>query len=122
MSLVASYTSPATIFRRPWDPRRGRCVTPAFFSAALIAYKNEARRYHSSRATGRDWLGMPPRSLAELRPGLPVLYMSGHPVDGTAHCGLHRGRHDFIAKPFAPATLAESVRALIESRSPGSAG
>ena len=54
------------------------------------------------------------RRLAEVRPGLPVLYMSGHPVDETARRGLHRG-HEFIAKPFAPMVLAEVVRALLDA-------
>ena len=54
------------------------------------------------------------RRLAEIRPGLPVLYMSGHPVDETARRGLHRG-HDFIAKPFAPVALADAVGALLDS-------
>jgi signal transduction histidine kinase/DNA-binding response OmpR family regulator len=54
------------------------------------------------------------RRLAEIRPGLPVLYMSGHPVDETARRGLHHG-HDFIAKPFAPVALAEVVRALLDA-------
>jgi signal transduction histidine kinase len=55
--------------------------------------------------------------IATLRPGLPVLYMSGHPVDGAARGGLHRG-HDFIAKPFAPVALAEAVRGLLDSAAP----
>jgi two-component system cell cycle sensor histidine kinase/response regulator CckA len=59
------------------------------------------------------------RRLAEMRPGLPVLYMSGHPVDETARRGLHRG-HDFIAKPFAPVALAEAVGALLDSSGPTS--
>jgi DNA-binding response OmpR family regulator/signal transduction histidine kinase len=54
------------------------------------------------------------RRLAEMRPGLPVLYMSGHPVDETTRRGLHHG-HDFIAKPFAPAVLVEVVRLLLDS-------
>ena len=54
------------------------------------------------------------RRLAEIRPGLPVLYMSGHPVDEPARRGLHRGSA-FIAKPFAPVALAEAVSALLDS-------
>jgi len=54
------------------------------------------------------------RWLAEVKPGLPVLYMSGHPVDETARRDLHHG-HDFIAKPFAPVVLVEAVRLLLDS-------
>jgi DNA-binding response OmpR family regulator len=54
------------------------------------------------------------RRLVGIRPGLPVLYMSGHPVDEAARRGLHRG-HRFIAKPFAPVVLADAVRALLDS-------
>ena len=54
------------------------------------------------------------RRLARIRPGLPVLYMSGHPVDETTRRGLHHS-HDFIAKPFAPVVLVEAVRLLLDS-------
>ena len=55
------------------------------------------------------------RRLAEIRPGLPVLYMSGYPADETAGYGLHEDGRDFIAKPFAPGALADAVRALLDA-------
>jgi DNA-binding response OmpR family regulator/nitrogen-specific signal transduction histidine kinase len=55
------------------------------------------------------------RRLAELRPGLPVLYMSGYPPDETARQGLQHDGHDFIAKPFAPTALADAVRAMLDA-------
>jgi two-component system, cell cycle sensor histidine kinase and response regulator CckA len=63
--------------------------------------------------TGVDGLELG-RRLAEIRPGLPVLYMSGQPVDETVRRGLHH-RHGFIAKPFTPVALAEAVRRLLDA-------
>ena len=55
------------------------------------------------------------RRVAELHPALPVLYMSGHPADEITRGGLPLNGHDFIAKPFAPTTLVETVRALLDT-------
>jgi len=55
------------------------------------------------------------RRLGELRPGLPVLYMSGYPEDEIVRRGLLREHHTFIQKPFAPSALATSVRALLDA-------
>jgi signal transduction histidine kinase/DNA-binding response OmpR family regulator len=86
-------------------------------SAALQVFEEQRERVHlvltDVAMAGVDGLELG-RRIAEIRPGLPVLYMSGHPVDETARRGLHRG-HDFIAKPFAPVALAEAVGALLDS-------
>jgi CheY-like chemotaxis protein len=86
-------------------------------SAALRVFEEQRERVHlvltDVAMAGVDGLELG-RRIAEIRPGLPVLYMSGHPVDETARRGLHRG-HDFIAKPFAPVALAEAVGALLDS-------
>jgi two-component system cell cycle sensor histidine kinase/response regulator CckA len=55
------------------------------------------------------------RRLGELRPGLPVLYMSGYPEDEIVRRGMLQEHHTFIQKPFAPSALAESVRALLDA-------
>ena len=55
------------------------------------------------------------RRVAELCPTLPVLYMSGHPADEMAGRGLPLNGHEFIAKPFAPTALVETVRALLDT-------
>ena len=41
--------------------------------------------------------------------------MSGHPADEMSRRGLPHNGHDFIAKPFAPSALAETVRALLDT-------
>jgi signal transduction histidine kinase/DNA-binding response OmpR family regulator len=56
--------------------------------------------------------------LAEIRPGLPVLFMSGYPVDEAVRNGLLLEHQPFIQKPFVPATLADAVRSLLD-RAPG---
>jgi len=49
------------------------------------------------------------------RPGIKVLYMSGHADDIIAHHGvLDEGKH-FIAKPFSSADLLRKVREIIHS-------
>jgi CheY-like chemotaxis protein len=51
--------------------------------------------------------------LAERRPGLPVLYMSGYPLDEVVRRGLLQENQPVLQKPFAPGALIESVRALL---------
>jgi two-component system, cell cycle sensor histidine kinase and response regulator CckA len=53
--------------------------------------------------------------LAERRPGLPVLYMSGYPLDEVVRRGLLQENQPFLQKPFAPGALIESVRALLDA-------
>jgi two-component system cell cycle sensor histidine kinase/response regulator CckA len=55
------------------------------------------------------------RRLRDLRPTLPVLYMSGYPEDEVVRRGLLEGQHPFIQKPFTPATLAGTVRRLLDA-------
>jgi signal transduction histidine kinase len=90
--------------------------------AAVRVFEEQPERIHlvltDVAMAGVDGLELG-RRLAEIRPGLPVLYMSGHPVDETSRRGLDRG-HDFIAKPFAPLALAEAVGALLDSAGPAS--
>jgi two-component system cell cycle sensor histidine kinase/response regulator CckA len=56
--------------------------------------------------------------LLEARPDLPVLFMSGYPLDEVIRRGLLQEHHAFIQKPFAPSALAGAVRALIEASAP----
>jgi two-component system cell cycle sensor histidine kinase/response regulator CckA len=53
--------------------------------------------------------------LLETRPELPVLFMSGYPMDEVIRRGLLQEHHAFIQKPFAPSALAGAVRALIDA-------
>ena len=59
--------------------------------------------------------------LHEVRPELPVLYMSGYPVDEVIRRGLLQERHAFIQKPFAPSALARAVGALLDAAAPTTA-
>jgi signal transduction histidine kinase/DNA-binding response OmpR family regulator len=57
--------------------------------------------------------------LADRRPGLPVLYMSGYPLDEVVRRGLLQESQPFLQKPFAPVALLESVRALLDASALG---
>jgi CheY-like chemotaxis protein len=46
----------------------------------------------------------------EVRPGLPVLYMSGYPQDVIAHQGLVTGEVHLLEKPFTQKGLLRAVR------------
>jgi two-component system CheB/CheR fusion protein len=67
------------------------------------------------------------RELAEaaikLRPGMSVLFMSGHTQDVVLREGIQKGAA-FLQKPFTPAALAQKVRETLDaaSRSAGPAG
>jgi two-component system, cell cycle sensor histidine kinase and response regulator CckA len=52
--------------------------------------------------------------LREVRPGLPVLFMSGFPEEDVQGSGqLEEGR-PFIQKPFTPQDLARKVRQMLD--------
>ncbi|HET9725927.1 MAG TPA: response regulator, partial [Gemmatimonadales bacterium] len=57
--------------------------------------------------------------LADCRPGLPILYMSGYPLDEVVRRGLLQESQPFLQKPFAPVALLESVRALLDASALG---
>ena len=52
--------------------------------------------------------------LAQLRPGLPVLFMSGYTNDEIMRRGLLEPGMPFLAKPFSPETLAAKVREVLD--------
>ena len=52
--------------------------------------------------------------LAELRPGLPVLFISGYTDDDVVRRGLLSPGSPFLQKPFEPDALARKVRQVIE--------
>ena len=53
------------------------------------------------------------RELERLRPGIPVLYMSGY-TQYTIHHGVLQSESSFIWKPFAPDELLNKVRELLD--------
>jgi CheY-like chemotaxis protein len=61
------------------------------------------------------------RRALELRPGLPVLYMSGYTDDEIVRRGLLDAGQPFLQKPFTPETLGERVAGLLKRRRPGMA-
>ena len=54
------------------------------------------------------------RRLAELRPSLRVLYMSGHPVEEIGALAGSDGHPPFVRKPFTTATLALKIREALD--------
>ena len=61
------------------------------------------------------------RRAEAMRPGLPVLFMSGYTDDEIVRRGLLDAEQPFLQKPFSPETLGEQVGRLLKRRS-GSAG
>jgi PAS domain S-box-containing protein len=62
------------------------------------------------RMGGRELAG----HLARLRPGLPVLFMSGYTNDEIMRRGLLEPGAPFLAKPFSPETLSAKVREVLD--------
>lgn len=61
---------------------------------------------------GRDGFEMIARA-RRIRPGLPILMMSGYSTAGTIADGRRLGADHFIAKPFTPDELLLAVRHTI---------
>jgi two-component system, cell cycle sensor histidine kinase and response regulator CckA len=55
--------------------------------------------------------------LIELRPGIKVLYMSGHMDDAIVRHGVLESGTSFLQKPFTPDTLARKVREVLDATS-----
>ena len=52
--------------------------------------------------------------VADLRPGLPVCFMSGHGDNAFLRNGSRHEHAPLLRKPFRRAELAEAVRALLD--------
>jgi DNA-binding response OmpR family regulator len=59
------------------------------------------------------------REVRQRRPGVRVLYLSGHTEDSVMSEGLLAEGENFLQKPFALATFTQRVREILDS--PGSA-
>jgi two-component system cell cycle sensor histidine kinase/response regulator CckA len=59
--------------------------------------------------------------IAELRPTIPVLFMSAYPSDDVIRRGLLAPGAQLVQKPFAPEVLAAKLRELLSSRAPSTA-
>ena len=68
------------------------------------------------RMPGLDGRGLVER-LREIDPDLPVVMMTGHGDIAEAVDAMKRGAYDFLAKPFAPDRLIESLRRALDKRS-----
>ena len=59
--------------------------------------------------------------LAEIRPGVPVLYMSGYTDDVVVRAGVRDGSVPLVEKPFSAQTLSRAVRHALERGSDAAA-
>jgi CheY-like chemotaxis protein len=55
--------------------------------------------------------------LLELRPEMRVLFMSGYTDDAIVHQGVLDEAANFLQKPFAPDSLAQKVREVLDQPS-----
>lgn len=99
--------------------RAGYAVLEAAGAAEALALVHDAARF-DLLLTDVVMPGMSGRALAEevalIRPGVPVLYMSGYADDDILHHGVQRSEMAFIQKPFLPAALAAKVRTVLDAR------
>jgi DNA-binding NtrC family response regulator len=51
--------------------------------------------------------------LDEVRPGVPVLHVSGYALDAMVKSGEMDGGVEFLAKPYRPADLIDRASALL---------
>ena len=68
------------------------------------------------RMPGLDGRGLVER-LGRVDPDLPVVMMTGHGDIAEAVEAMKRGAYDFLAKPFAPERLIDSLRRALDKRS-----
>ena len=91
------------------------------FASAEAALKALDERFEGVVVTDLRMPGMDGRALVErlsgIDPDLPVVMMTGHGDIAEAVDAMKRGAYDFLAKPFAPERLIESLRRALDKRS-----
>lgn len=95
-------------------------LTVTSFSSAEAALRSVNERFGGVVVTDLRMPGMDGRQLVErliaLDPDLPVVMMTGHGDIAEAVDAMKRGAYDFLAKPFAPERLIETLRRALEKR------
>jgi len=95
-------------------------LTVLAFGSAEAALKVVNDRFEGVVATDLRMPGMDGRQLVErlndLDPDLPVVMMTGHGDIAEAVDAMKRGAYDFLAKPFAPERLIETLGRALEKR------
>ncbi|HYF38128.1 MAG TPA: ATP-binding protein, partial [Gemmatimonadales bacterium] len=99
----------------------GFSVVPAEDGDAAIGLASDPKQRIDAVVTDLAMPGLRGRELAErlqqLRPGVPVLFVSGHADDEMARRGLLDPGRPFLQKPFEPEALAVKIRELLDGRS-----
>lgn len=84
---------------------------------ALAEFRQDPQRF-DLLLTDVVMPGMSGRKLAEfvrdIRPELPVLFMSGHTDDAVVQHGIRSSADAFIQKPFHPQSLGQKLRELLK--------
>lgn len=90
------------------------------FASAEAAVRNLDARFAGVVVTDLRMPNMDGRQLVDhlvaLDPDLPVVMMTGHGDIAEAVDALHRGAYDFLAKPFAPERLIQTLNRAFEKR------
>src|SRR5690606_1558126 len=90
------------------------------FASAEAALKALNDRFDGVVVTDLRMPGMDGRALverlSEIDADLPVVMMTGHGDIAEAVEAMKRGAYDFLAKPFAPERLVESLRRALDKR------
>lgn len=95
-------------------------LTVASFASAEAALKTLSERFEGVVVTDLRMPGLDGRQLVArlnaIDPDIPVVMMTGHGDIAEAVDAMKRGAYDFLAKPFAPERLIETLGRALEKR------
>lgn len=95
-------------------------LSVAAFAGAEAALRAISDQFDGVVVTDLRMPGMDGRQLVErlnvLDPDIPVVMMTGHGDIAEAVDAMKRGAYDFLAKPFAPERLVETLGRALEKR------